>query len=161
MNLGDALVYVRRYDEAIAQYKRALSLNPGFALTHFGLGWAYGLRGMYPEAIAEMRKYLELSGDPTGKGYLGLLLAKSGGRDEARKLLNELKQESMQRYVQSYAFATIYIGLGEKEEALAWLEKETSDRAPNARYFAVFPELDELRSEPRFKDMLKRLNLPQ
>jgi eukaryotic-like serine/threonine-protein kinase len=161
LNLGDTLVYAHRYDEAIAQYKRALSLNPGFALTHFGLGWAYGLKGMYPEGIAETRKYLELSGDPTGKGYLGLWLAKAGGRDEAMKLLNELKQESMQRYVQSYAFATIYIGLGEKEEALAWLEKEISDRAPNARYFAVLPELDELRSEPRFKEMLKRLNLPE
>ena len=55
----------------------------------------------------------------------------------------------------------IYIGLDEKEEAMVWLEKEISERAANARYFAVLIELDALRSEPRFKEMLKRMNLPE
>ena len=160
-NLGDALLYARRYDEAVAHLKRVLSLNPDFAIAHFSLGSSYAAKGMYPEAVAELRKYLELDPDPTGKGYLGLYLAKSGQRDEALKLLAELKQESTQRYVQSIALAYVYLGLGQKEEAYVWLEREISERASNARYFGVLIELDELRSEPRFREMLKRMNLPE
>ena len=90
-----------------------------------------------------------------------MALAKSGKRDEAMRLLVELKQESIRGYVQSYDFALIYIGLGDKEEALNWLEKQMSDRSETANTYAVAPELDVLRSEPRFKEMLKRMNLPE
>jgi TolB-like protein/Tfp pilus assembly protein PilF len=160
-NLGDMLVDARRYDEAIAQYKRTLVRNPNFAHAHQALGWAYGLNGMYPEAIAETRTAIELRYGSSAKGYWGLWLAKSGKRDEAMKLLGELKQESTRNYVQSYTFALIYIGLGDKEEALNWLEKHMSSRAETANGYAVAPELDVLRSEPRFKAMLKRMNLPE
>jgi serine/threonine-protein kinase len=160
-NLGDTLVFARRYDEAIAQYKRTLVRSPNFAYTHRALGWAYGLKGMYPEAIAETRTSIELNNGSTGKGYLGLWLAKSGKRDEAVKLLNELKQEAARGYVQNYNFALIYIGLGNKEEALNYLEKHMSAHAETANQYAVAPEFDDLRSEPRFKAMLKRIKLPE
>ena len=160
-NLGDTLVFARRYDEAIAQYKRTLVRNPNFAYAHRALGWAYGSNGMYPEAIAETRTSIELNNASSAKGYLGLWLAKSGKRDEAMKLLGELKQKSTQDYVQSDTFALIYIGLGEREEALNYLEKHMSSRAETANTYAVAPELDVLRSEPRFKEMLKRMNLPE
>jgi tetratricopeptide (TPR) repeat protein len=160
-NLGDTLVNARRYDEAIAQYKRVLSLDPNFAYAHQSLGWVYGFKGMYPEAIAETRKSFELNHDPQAQGYLGLWLAKSGGRGEAMKLLDQLKQESTQRYVPGIAFALIYIGLNGKEEALNWLEKEISDRSPGTVNYGISPEFDDLRSDPRFKEMLKRLNLPE
>ena len=160
-NLGDALVYARRYDEAIAQYKRTLIRNPTFAYAHTALGWAYGLNGMYLEAIAETRAAIELNKGSSAKGYLGLWLTKSGKRDEAVKLLSELKQETTRGYVQSYTFALIYIGLGDKEEALNRLEKQMSDRSETATAYAIAPELDDLRSEPRFKAMLKRMNLPE
>ena len=160
-NLGDTLVFARRYDEAIAQYKRTLVLNPNFASAHRGLGWAYGSKGMYPEAIAETRTAIELNNRSSAKGYLGLWLARSGKREEVGQLLNELKQESARNYVQPYTFALIYIGLGSKEEALNWLEKQMSGHAETANQYAVAPELDELRSEPRFKAMLKRMNLPE
>ena len=159
-SLGDTLVYARRYEEAIAQYKRTLIRNPNFVYAHQALGWAYGLDGMYPEAIAESRTAVELSKGTSAKGYLGLWLAKSGKRDQAVKLLSELKQETPRTYVQSYTFALIYIGLGDKAEALNWLEKHVSDRAETANLYAVAPELDDLRSEPRFKEMLRRMNLP-
>jgi serine/threonine-protein kinase len=160
-NLGDTLVFARRYDEAIAQYKRTLVSNPSFAYAHRALGWAYGSKGMYPEAIAETRTSIELNNASSAKGFLGLWLAKSGKRDEAVKLLGELKQESTRGYVQSYDFALIYVGLGDKEEALNHLEKHLSSRAETANTYAVAPELDDLRSEPRFKEMLKRMNLPE
>ena len=159
-NLGDTLVYARRYDEAIAQYRRTLVRDPEFGYAHQALGWAYGSKGMYPEAIAETRTAIELRNGSSAKGYLGLWLAKSGKRDEALKLLSELKQEATRGYVQNYTFALIYIGLGDKEEALNWLEKQMFGRAETANSYAVFPELDDLPSEPRFKEMLKRMNLP-
>ena len=114
---------------------------------------------MYSEAMAEIRTAMEMN--DLGKGYLGRWLAKSGKRDEALKLLNELKHESTRNYVQSYNLALIYIGLGDKEEALNHLEKHMSSRAETANTYAVSPDLDELRSEPRFKAMLKRMNLPE
>jgi TolB-like protein/Tfp pilus assembly protein PilF len=160
-NLADMLVYARRYDEAIAQYKRILVRNPNFEYAHVALGRAYGSKGMYPEAIAEMRTALELNNGSSTKGYLGLWLARSGKRDEALKLLSELKQEATRDYVQGYTFAVIYNGLGDKAEALNYLEKHLSSRAETANTYAVAPELDDLRSEPRFKAMLKRMNLPE
>jgi tetratricopeptide (TPR) repeat protein len=141
--------------------KRTLARDPDFAYGHRALGWAYGLKGMYPEAIAETRTAIELNNGSSAKGYLGLWLAKSGKRDEALKLLSELKKETIRDYVQSYTFALIYIGLGDKEEALNYLEKHMQSRAETASAYAAAPELDDLRSEPRFKAMLKRMNLPE
>ncbi|MBP6004050.1 MAG: tetratricopeptide repeat protein [Pyrinomonadaceae bacterium] len=160
-NLGDVLLYARRYDEAIVQYQRVLSLDPNFANAFSGLGLTHWQKGMKPEAIAEMSKYIELTGSSFGKGDLGFFLARSGQRDDAVKLLAELKQASSQQYVPCTAVALIHLGLGEKEEALDWLEKEIDDRGPYSTYYAVMPELDDLRTEPRFKAMLKRLNLPE
>ena len=116
---------------------------------------------MYPEAIAEARTSIEVNSGPAAKGFLGLWLSKSGKRDETVKLLGELKQESTRNYVQSITLALIYIALGDKEEALDHLEKHMASRAETASSYAVDPELDELRSEPRFKEMLRRLNLPE
>ena len=67
------------------------------------------------------------------------------------KLLDQLKQESARRYVQGYAFAIIFIALNEKEEALNWREKEISDRSSTTVFYGISPDLDDLRSEPRFK----------
>jgi len=160
-NLGDTLVYARRYDEAITQYKRTLVSNPNFGYAHQALGWAYGSKGMYPEAIAETRTAIVQRNGSSAKGYLGLWLARSGKRADALLLLNELKMEAARDYVQPYTLALIYIGLGNKEEALNWLEKQMLAHAETANSYAVAPELDELRSEPRFKEMLKRMSLPQ
>ena len=159
-NLADTLVFARRYDEAIAQYKRILVRNPNFEYAHVALSRVYGSAGRYPEAIAETHKALELNNGSSTKGYLGLWLTRSGKRDEALKMLRELKQEATRDYVQGYTFALIYIGLGDKAEALNWLEKHMTDRSETDNTYAVTPELDDLRSEPRFKEMLKRMNLP-
>ena len=160
-NLGDTLVFARRYDEAIAQYKRTLVRNPDFAYAHRALGRAYGSKGMYPEAIAETRMALELDKTSSTKGYLGLWLARSGKRDEALALLLGLKREATHDYVQGDTLALIYIGLGDKAEAMNWLEKHMLSHAETANTYAVAPELDDLHSEPRFKEMLKRMNLPE
>ena len=160
-NLGDILREARRYDEAIAQYKRTLVRNPDFASAHEAMSRAYGAKRMFAEAVAAARRAVELNPSSSRKAYLALWLARSGRRDEATKILGELKQLATQSYVAGDNFALIYVGLGEKEEALSWLEKHMESRAETASVYAVAPEYDELRSKPRFKAMLKRMNLPE
>jgi eukaryotic-like serine/threonine-protein kinase len=160
-NIGWTLFLARRYDEAIAQNDRALALDPNLFIPHAHLCWAYNAKGMYKEAIAECRKARELNDDYFNKGYLALVLARSGQGEEARKLLNQLKELSARSYVTSYALALAYIGLNEKEEAFFWLEKEVEERGYWTGIYALAPELDDLRPDPRFKAMLKRLNLPE
>lgn len=161
MNLGTLYSMMRRYDEAISQFKRVIEREPNFSVAHGNLSQAYYRKGMYREAVDENRKALELSGDPLDKGFLALSLIKAGQRAEAVKLLDEVKREAAENYVPSYTFALIYIGLGEKDEALFWLEKEMNERGYWANVYAVEAELDDLRGEPRFKAMLKRMNLPE
>jgi len=160
-NLGDTLVLAHRYDEAIAQFKRVLIRNPNFEYGHLALSRAYGSKGMYEEAITEARKALALNYGSSTKGYLGLWLARSGKRDEAEKLLSELKQEATHDYVQGDTIALIYLGIGNKTEALNWLEKHMLTHAETASSYGVSPQLDELHDEPRFKAMLKKMNLPE
>jgi TolB-like protein/Tfp pilus assembly protein PilF len=159
--VGGCLLYARRYDEAIAQFKHSLTLDPKFYYAHVYLGWAFNAKGMYGEAIGEYRKALELNDDPTAKAFLALALAKSGQRGEAINLRDQLKLESAHRYVPSYCFAIVHLALGEKDEAFVWLEKDIAERSSWPVVYAVVPELDDLRDDPHFKDMLKRLNLPE
>jgi TolB-like protein/Tfp pilus assembly protein PilF len=161
VNTADVFLYSRRYDEALVEYNRTLSLDPNFAVGYYGVSQAYWAKGMPAEAINAIRKYGELSGDATAKGQEGLYQAKMGRRDEALKILAWLKNESAKRYVPSISFALVYIGLGDKERTFEWLEREVADHGQASCFFAVTPELDELRSEPRFKAMLKQLNLPE
>jgi len=159
--VGACLLLARRYDEAIAQFKKTATLDPGYYYVHVYLGWAFNAKGMYREAIEEYRKALEMNKDPTATAFLSLSLAKAGQHDEARKLLDQLKSESSHRYVPAYCFAIAHLALGEKDEVFAWLEKDIAERSTWNLVYGVTPELDELRDDPRFKDMLKRLNLPE
>jgi tetratricopeptide (TPR) repeat protein len=102
-----------------------------------------------------------LDDDVTNKSFLALALAKAGNRDEAVKQLDLLKQESSKRYVSGHAFALVYLALGNKDEALTWLEKEVEDRSTYASFYAIDPLLEDVREEPRFKALLKRMNLPE
>jgi len=88
-------------------------------------------------------------------------LAKSGQRGEAIKLRDQLRADSGRRYVQNYNFAIVYAALGEKDEAFVWLEKDLVERSTSAGFYAVVPELDDLRDDPRFKNLLRRLGLPE
>jgi len=158
---GFALILGRRYDEAILQTKRALSLDANFANARYTLGYAYDGKGLYAEAIAEFRKALALNDDPYVKALLVRSLAKSGRRGEAVKIVEELESESATRYVPNYCLAMAYTALGEKDEAFALLEKDIAEHSSFVSVLAVEPALDDLRGDPRFKVMLKRLNLPE
>lgn len=160
--LGNTLYYRRQYDQAIEQYRKALEMDPNFPLAHLGLGMAYEQKGMYAAAITELQKATELfEGEPIGLAALGHAYAVSGKKQEARKILEELDQLRKRRYVSAYYIAAIYAGLGEKDQAWAWLEKAYEERASwlNVR-FKVDPRFDSLHSDPRYQDLLRRMNIP-
>jgi eukaryotic-like serine/threonine-protein kinase len=160
-NVGWQLFLARRYDDAIREFDHTANLHPNFALATTGSCWSYYAKGALNQAIPICRKARELVPDAFNRGYLSLVLGRAGQREEARNLLEELRSDSLRRDVPSIAIALAHIGLNEKEEALKMLEKEVAERGYWASTFAVTPEVDELRSEPRFRALIRRLNLPE
>ena len=149
------LIFARRYDEAIAQCQRALAVDPNFYYTHYLLGWAYHEKGMYKEAISAFRKSLELNEDPYAKALFIRSLARSGERAEAIKLRDELKSESTRRYIPGYFLAIASIALGERDEAIALLEKDIAERG-NSVQMATDPAMDNLSVDQRFAALVKK-----
>ncbi|HUE81829.1 MAG TPA: protein kinase [Pyrinomonadaceae bacterium] len=157
-NVGAVLSQARGYDEAISHLKKVLEMNPNFDHARSLLGFAYRQKGMYEEAISEYKKRaVPVSGGSGGE--LGLAYALSGRRNEALKELDKLQELSKQRYVAPYNRAIIYAGLGDKDNALQWLERAYEDRSTRLVWIRLDPGLDKLRSEPRFAELLRRMNL--
>jgi Flp pilus assembly protein TadD len=160
--LGQSLLYARRYDQAAAQLRNTVELAPDYWPAHDFLGIVYQLQGKYPEAIAEAQKAHQLEGaiaEPLGS--LGHAYALQGKTAEARKVVDQLTELSKTDHVPSYHFAVIYAALGEKDQAFAFLEKAYQERSWYPTWLADDPQMDTLRSDPRFKDFLRRFGLPQ
>ena len=159
-NAGYPLYYARRFDEAIAVYRESLQFDPNFAWGHLWIGQAYVQKGVYPEAINEIKEAVRLSsGDVRMLATLGHAYAVSGNRAEALKILNDLQHASQQRYVSPYFIAVIYVGLGEDDRALEWLEKAYNERHPYLILLKVEPVFDRLRKNPRFIDLQRRVGI--
>jgi len=160
--LGLGLYYGRHYDQAIEQYRRTIELEPNFTVTHTNLGMAYLQKSMISEAIAEFEKELVITpGNLYALSELGYAQAVAGRRAEAQRVLDRMTELSRERYVPAMARVGIYVGLGEKDKAFEWLEKAYEERSIG-NSFAILklePALDPLRSDPRFKDLLRRMNL--
>ncbi len=158
--LARALYMARRYDEAIEQCKKMLEMDPGYPLAHWQLGQVYVEKGMYREALSELETDKALThGSPPALAYLGNVLARAGERSRALQVLEELKAVSKQEYAYAPGFARIYTGLGDKDQAFAWLEKAYAERATPLYFLKVDPIWDPLRSDPRFNDLLRRIGL--
>ena len=160
---GLGVVYnrARRYDHATEQFEKAIELDPNSPQGHWGLGLTYLNNRMYEPAIAELRKGLELSQEATvGVALLGEAYAAAGCEDEAQKILEQLKERSKHRYVTPYVVARIYAALGKKEEALRWLETGYRARDAWMVFLKTEPQFDDLRPDPRFQDLLRRMNFP-
>ena len=157
-DLGADYYLARRYDEAIAQQRKTLEMDPGFYYAHFILGEALAATGAFEQAIEEYRKAHALDDDPWVLGLLGHAYASSGNKTEALKILDQLKELSTQRYVSAYSFAILYLGLGEKQEALRWLEQSYQDRAgSDIAWIRVYSLLDPLRGDPRFEALAEKI----
>jgi serine/threonine-protein kinase len=157
-DLGGNYYYARRYDEAMAQLRKTMEMDPRFYITHIVLAQALDAKGAHDAAIAEWQKARALNDDPALLGLLGRAYGLSGNKAEAEKLLDELKKLSKERYVSDYSFALVYLGLGNKEEALRWLEQSYEDRAgSDIGYIRVDRLLDPLRGDPRFEALAEKI----
>lgn len=161
--LGINLLFAGRYDEAIDQLRKTVELDRNYWYAHNMLGRAYEAKGMLPEAIAEFKRVLELeNGVAENSCNLGHAYALSGQRSEAEKIIAQLKDPSTQTYLPPYNMATIYAGLKDKDQAFAWLSRAYDERSDNLVLFIkVDPQMDNLRSDPRFGELLRRIGLPQ
>jgi TolB-like protein len=152
----------RRYDDAIAQLEDALEVDPDFGPSYGYLGMAYTQKGMYEEAILAFRKALALGDSPLlVKGRMGYAYAVAGRRDEAIATLGELEELAKREYLDPFYPALVYTGLGENGRALDLLEEAFSHRNRELMMIRVNPQLDTLRDDPRFQDLLRRMNFPE
>jgi len=151
----------RRHDQAIEQVEKALELDPGFAPAHAVHCWA-ALSKLMPEiAISAAQNAVRCSpGAVMYLASLGECYAALGNRQEAQKMLDHLHDLSKQQYVTPYFLARIYAALGRKEEALHSLEAGYVERTSSLVFMKVDARLDELRTEPRFHDLMRRMNFP-
>jgi TolB-like protein/Tfp pilus assembly protein PilF len=149
----------RRYDEAIEQFEKVLETDSDFLWANCDMGFTCADHSMYERAIAAGRKAVELSqGAPTFVAFLGYEYAVAGQLGEAKKILKRLQELSKQRYVPTYVVARIYAAMGETDEALRWLETSYQERAAWMVILKVDPQFDHMRSDPRFLDLMRRMN---
>ncbi len=154
---GQYLLHAGRTDDALLQLRKTSELEPRFPMSHLFAASAYIEKGMFREAIAESDKEKELQGFNTFPFGI-YALAKSGKPAEARAALEELLKLSTTRYVSPYNIALIYNSLDERGNALEWLEKAYEQRDPKMTVLKVEPKWNNLRNEPRFIDLMRRMN---
>jgi tetratricopeptide (TPR) repeat protein len=186
---GVLLAGLGRYDEAIVQTNRAIELDPlsspyrcwlatiaflsrqydlcikraenwGDEWAFHNVGLCYALKKMYPKAIAVSEKGVARSGRQTGDlRYLAFVYGLAGRKSATQKIIGELKERSRHHYVFPSVFAHAYLGLGDKDQALTFLERAYEEQDPGLFYLNASPVFDPLRSEPRFQALLRRVNL--
>ncbi|MDT5059729.1 MAG: eukaryotic-like serine/threonine-protein kinase [Acidobacteriota bacterium] len=158
-DLGLSFLFARQYDRAIEQFEKAMEMDPNFIWAHFFMGWAYEQKGNYEGAVAEFQKARQLDDSPLILAALGHTYVMAGRRDEALRVLAEMKELAERRHVSSYHFAIIHAALGERDEAFEWLEKTYEARSEALVWLKVDPRLDTLRTDPRFIDLQRRVGL--
>jgi adenylate cyclase len=159
--LGVVYFWAHRFDEAIDQLQKTLVLYPESAVAHEYLGWCYEQKRMYGEAVEEYLKEKAVHGVSKEElSMLGQVFAKSGMKGLIRVELKSTMAESKDQYVKPFEIAQLYARLGENDRALQWLEKVYQERGHDLIFMKVDPRVDSLRSDPRFQDLLRRMNLP-
>ena len=159
--LGLAFYLARQYDQAIEQSRHTLEMDPNSLWSYRSLGWAYLQESMYKEGIEAFEKLLALSpGSAPAVSDLGVGHALAGQTAKAHKVVEQLTELGTHKYVPAMCLARIYVALGDTDKAFEWLEKSYEDRSVGGLPFIrVDPLYDPLRSDPRFADLLRRMNL--
>ena len=159
--LGFIYLYARRYHQAIGQFLKTLELDPNSSMALSGLGWAYRSNLLHDAAIAASRKAVELWQTTTSLAWLGEVYAAGGYKEEAQNTLEQLNELSKHKYVSPYTVARIHATLRETDEAFGWLETAYEQRAGWMVLLKVDPCFDNLRSDSRFQNLMRRMNFPQ
>lgn len=158
-NAGWVSFLARDYDQTIEHCNKVIEMDPGFGLAYYYRGLAYEQKGLFDKAIADLETAKGSQARPTVLGALGHAYAVAGNKTKAHAMLRELEELSRTRYFPGFQIALIYIGLGEKAEAFALIEKSYSERYPALIHFNVEPRLDPIRTDPRFKSLVQRIGL--
>jgi serine/threonine protein kinase/Flp pilus assembly protein TadD len=157
---GHRLYRLRRYEAAVAALRDAEQMDDNFASPHWNLGMVYAQQRDFPAAIKELQAADVLfQGNALVLGALGYTYAASGDTIRARTVLLRLENQAKEQYVDPEAFALVYAGLGNKNRAFDWLNRAIDDRQGWVTFIKAEPMLDNLRSDPRFDDLLRRMNL--
>ena len=155
---GQFLLHAGQVDAAFERLRKTLELEPRFWLAHLFMSSAYSSMEMYEEAIESAQKAREFSGSTHPIAFMGYALARDGRVAEAQALLDELLKMSAERYIPPPHIAMIYNGLGQSELALEWLERGYASRDSRMAFIKVEPKWNNLRSDPRFVDLMTRMN---
>jgi TolB-like protein/DNA-binding winged helix-turn-helix (wHTH) protein/tetratricopeptide (TPR) repeat protein len=163
MAVGTAYGAARQYDRAINELRRALEMSPGRNRVHFQLGVTFLAMGRLDDAIRELEAAART---PQGhnsrmEAYLGYAYAAAGRTHDARKVLNELESHRRDQYVSSFGIALIHDALGEKEPALAALQRAYEDRAVEFALMAQYPPFKTIATDPRFEAVMRQVGLPR
>ena len=161
LTLAWCYYHARRFDEALAIHRKLTESDPRFAYGRAIYSWVLRCAGHYEEAVTHAEKSVEFGGD--GQIYvsgLGAAYASAGRTDEAREIINRLQERSRTGYVSPYLLAMIYCSLGEKEQALALMQEAVAIGDAWICWFLVDPQLDLLRTDPRFHEMTRQTNNP-
>jgi tetratricopeptide (TPR) repeat protein len=159
-DLAELLLIAHHPDESIEQSRKTIEMDPHFALAHNQLAQAYLEKHMFADAITELQKAIELSGgSPASLANLARAYAGSNRKAEALNLLHDLKKKATPAYSHTTDIAVIYTALGDKDQAINWLEKGYEERFNPG--VLLRPGFDPLRSDPRFQDLQQRIGLPK
>jgi pentatricopeptide repeat protein len=160
--VGWILFQARHYGEAIIELRSALAVHPNDGSIYWFLGFALIANGQADEAIPVLENALALTDrSPAVIGVLIRAYAHAGRRTKALRLLDELKRRQQKRYIPTAAFVNAYLGLGDNERAIAWLERAYKEQSMIMQYIKVHPFFDPLRGDPRFADLVRRVGLDQ
>lgn len=161
-NVAQAYRMKGDHDAAIETCQRIIDLDPNFPGCHFAIAWTYLKTGRNNEAIAEFQKAVELNGRySTTLAELAVAFAASGRKEDTMVLLKELEERFAKKQANGSDIATVYAALGDKDKAFEWLEEDISARNPRFAEFRWSPASEPLRNDPRYNDLLRRMNLPE
>ena len=158
--VGDTLFYARRFDRSVAAYRKCLALDPTFGAAHTDLARSLEQVGRADEAVEEfVRGTAGPDGRPRPSSGLAILYARAGRADDAHFTIETVKALAQKEFVSPYGIASYYAVTGDNDRALDWLERAYSERDGTLVWLKVHPRLDGLRGEPRFRDLLARMQL--
>jgi len=159
--LGFAYICVGRFDDAIETLNRAVEMDPSRPGGHYALGHFYLFKSMYEEALDEYREAMELSEEMSlwPEMFIGITYAKMGKPDKAREVLASQLERSKQQYISSFMFALLHFALGNNDEGFKLLDKAYEEHDPTLCWLKTHPLLESIRPDPRYADLLKKMNL--
>jgi TolB-like protein/DNA-binding winged helix-turn-helix (wHTH) protein/Tfp pilus assembly protein PilF len=157
---GAILYFSRQYDRAIEQFRAVLEMEPNFPRAHM-LVWAYVQRGLFADALADVEAWRRHDNTPWNWSMTAYVFGRSGNQSKADLALDELERAGQRRPFDPLSFAVAYIGVGNNDKAMVWLEKAYAEHSSSLSAIKVDPTYDPVRGDPRFQDLVRRIGLAQ